>query len=182
MQGQGIWLPGISGLWTVIWTKELSVTVGLLLSDLSALSSLAGLQTNKHKQSLTADMVIRISSPGLGYVLLHHHPIRGLGSHRTWWCIKYHSMSSQSFWMQPFRTFNRPRWWCDIAFDPVEMCWQSTVSCKHQSYATARARMRDDISIHQCDGSRTENRLYMVSDPLRAAARLDSVSCALSPL
>lgn len=91
-------------LWTDRQTKKPSVNFGMLLCAVSSPSPLARLQTNKHKQSLTAHIVIRISSPGLGYVLLHHRPIRGLGNHRTWWCIEQKSKSPQSFWIQPLKT------------------------------------------------------------------------------
>lgn len=122
-------------------------------------------------------MVIRTGSPGLGYVLLHHRPIRGLESQCSWWCVKQHKVSECCL-----LAHKEPEQWCDIAFDPVEICWQASVSCNHQSYQSAGARIRDDISIHQCDGSHREDRLYKVSGPLGANCRVRfSVLCALCP-
>lgn len=54
----------------------------------------------------------------------------------------------------------------------LTLCWQATVSCDRQGYQKAGARIRDDISIHQCDGSYIENRLYLGSDPPRTDSRV----------
>lgn len=151
------------------------------LTAVSLMQSLARLQTNKHKQSLTAHVVIRRSLSGLGYVLLHHRPIRSLESHKTWWCIEYHSKSPQCFWMGPFSAFNKHQLWHDSACDPVEMCWQAAVSCIGRRYQRATARIRDDIgSIHQCDGSHTSEIRFIWSVPCQElTAKWDSVSSSL---
>lgn len=54
----------------------------------------------------------------------------------------------------------------------LTLCWQATVSCDRQGYQKAGARIRDDISIHQCDGLYIENRLYLGSDPPRTDSRV----------
>lgn len=141
-------------------------------------SPLASLQTNKHKQSHTAHMGIGMSLSGLGYVLLHHRPIRGLESQSMWSSIEPHSKSLQSFWVQPCKTFNKPQQHRDIVIDPVEMCWQATASCNHQSYQTAGAMTRDDISIHQSDGSHTAKGALDVAKRWQ----LDESQCLQSPV
>lgn len=158
----GLWLSS-PGLDMNSPTDKGALTFGQVLSAVSLLSSLARLQTNKHEQSLAAHMVIRISSPGLGYVLLHHRPIRGLGNHRTWWYTAYDSESPQSFWMQPLRTCNKPQQCCGFVLYPLEMCWPPTASCNRPSDQTAETQIWNDIRVFHWWITYRENGLHIVN-------------------
>lgn len=71
--------------------------------------------------------------------------------------------SLQTVWMGLFK---RVFWW-HYFLTPVEFCWQVTTSHNWSSPIAAGARIRNDISIYQCDGSHTHShrkRFYMVSN------------------